>query len=78
MNRKEIEIDKGPKYLRTAKELSDIIAELPLTVEQNNRLIAGILAHSSAGREEAFVQGLMTALINDNDNAAAQSKPRLS
>lgn len=78
MNREEIKIDKGPKYLRTAQELSDIIAELPLTAEQNNRLIAGILAHSSAGREEAFVQGLMTALINDNDNAAAQSKPRLS
>lgn len=78
MNREEIKIDKGSEYLRTAQELSDIIADLPLTAEQNGRLIAGILAHSSAGRKEAFVQGLMTALINDNDNTAAQSKPRLS
>ena len=78
MNREEIKIDKGPEYLRTAQELSDIIAELPLTAEQNNRLIAGILAHSGAGRKEAFVQGLMTAIINDNDNTTAQSKPRLS
>lgn len=78
MNREEITIDKGSEYLRTAQELSDIIAELPLTAEQNDRLIAGILAHSSAGRKEAFKQGLMTAIINDNDNTAAQSKPRLS
>ena len=78
MNREEIKIDKGPEYLRTAQELSDIIADLPLTAEQNDRLIAGILAHSSAGRKEAFKQGLMTAIINDNDNTAAQSKPRLS
>ncbi len=72
----EIEITKGAEYLRTAQELSDIIADLPLTAEQNARLIAGILAHSSAGRKEAFAQGLLTALINDN--TAVQSKLRLS
>ena len=72
----EIEITKGAEYLRTAQELSDIIADLPLTAEQNAQLIAGILAHSSAGRKEAFTQGLMTALINDN--TAEQIKPRLS
>lgn len=32
-------IERGPEFLTVAKELSDYIAELPLTVEQNDKLV---------------------------------------
>lgn len=61
----KIEIIKGEEYLRTAQELSAVIEGLPLNHEQNERLINAILAHTSAGRKEAFAQGLGLAIAED-------------
>ena len=57
-----IVIRKGAEYLATAQALSDVIKALPLSGEENQRLIDSILAHSEAGRKEAYSQGVIDAL----------------
>ena len=68
----EIEIIKGVEYLRTARALSDVIAALPLTAEQNNQLIQCISEHTTAGRSEAFVQGIMLVTTGAQEPPAPQ------
>ncbi len=60
-----VEIKKGTEYLATAQALSDVIKALPLSGEENQRLIDSILAHSEAGRKEAYSQGVIDALTTD-------------
>ena len=60
-----VKIEKGEKYLTTAKSLSDIIKALPLNNEENQKLITGILTHMEAGRTEAYMQGVKDALTTD-------------
>lgn len=60
-----VEIRKGAEYLATAQALSDVIKALPLSGEENQRLIDSILAHSEAGRKEAYSQGVIDALTTD-------------
>jgi hypothetical protein len=60
-----VEIRKGAEYLATAKALSDVIKALPLSGEENQRLIDSILAHSEAGRREAYSQGVTDALTTN-------------
>lgn len=60
-----IEIKKGGKFLETAKELSDLIKKLPLSNADNDALIAAILKHTDAGRQEAYVQGIGDILNTD-------------
>ncbi len=60
-----VKIEKGEKYLTTAKSLSDIIKALPLNNEENQKLITGILTHMKAGRTEAYMQGVKDALTTD-------------
>lgn len=67
MNNDEIEITKGAEYLRTAAELSAVIAALPLTTAQNNELVQCIMKHTAAGRSEAFAQGLMFGITGNQD-----------
>lgn len=62
-----IEIANGPRYLATAKILSDYISTLPLTVEQNDKLVELIRAHSHAGRLEAYSQALAPLIGADTE-----------
>lgn len=72
MSNDEIEITKGAEYLRTARALSDLIAALPLTAEQNNSLIQCIMEHTAAGRSEAFAKGLILGATGGE----VQNEPR--
>lgn len=60
-----VEIKKGTEYLATARTLSNVIKALPLSNEENQRLIDSILAHTEAGRREAYTQGVTDALTTD-------------
>ena len=68
----KIEITKGAEFLRTAGELSDVIAALPLTAEQNNKLIQCIIEHTTAASKEAFAQGLILGATGGE----VQNEPR--
>ena len=63
----KIDITKGAEFLRTAGELSDVIAALPLTAEQNNKLIQCIIEHTTAASVEAFAQGLMYSITGTQE-----------
>ena len=41
-----IEIEKGANYLATAQKVSEIIKALPISSEENDKLIAAILEHT--------------------------------
>ena len=56
-----IEIEKGANYLATAQKVSEIIKALPISSEENDKLIAAILEHTEAGRLEAYQQGIEDA-----------------
>lgn len=45
-------------FYSTARELSDFIAALPLSREENDRLIALIIQQVQDGEQGAFAQGL--------------------
>lgn len=62
---KAIAIKNGKEYLATAQALSDLIENLPLNFVENQKLIDCILAHSEAGRKEAYAQGVFDALTTD-------------
>ena len=53
-------IERGPEFLTVAKELSDYIAELPLTVEQNDKLVR--LAVATKAERNAFFEGARLGL----------------
>ena len=52
-------IERGPEFLTVAKELSDYIAELPLTVEQNDKLA---VAQTTKAERNAFFEGARLGL----------------
>lgn len=60
-----IEIEKGANYLATAQKVSEIIKALPISSEENEKLIAAILGHTEAGRLEAYQQGIRDILTTD-------------
>lgn len=45
-------------FYSTARELSDFIAALPISREENDRLIALIIQQVQDGEQGAFAQGL--------------------
>lgn len=60
-----IEIEKGANYLATAQKVSEVIKSLPISSEENDKLIAAILEHTEAGRLEAYQQGIRDILTTD-------------
>lgn len=52
------EFDNSNEYLDTAKELSDYIKSLPLSVDQNDKLVSMILKHVEVARNDSFKQGI--------------------
>lgn len=60
-----IEIEKGANFLATAKKVSEIIKALPISSEENDKLIAAILEHTEAGRLEAYQKGIRDILTTD-------------
>lgn len=62
MDKKEnlefVEIDNFNEYLDTAKELSDYIKSLPLTLDQNDKLVSLMHKHNDVARKDAFRQGI--------------------
>ena len=53
-----VEFDNSNEYLDTAKELSDYIKSLPLSLDQNDKLINMILKHVEVSRNDSFKQGI--------------------
>lgn len=52
------EFDNSNEYLDTAKELSDYIKSLPLSVDQNDKLVSLMHKHNDVARKDAFRQGI--------------------
>lgn len=52
------DFDNSNEYLDTAKELSDYIKSLPLSVDQNDKLVSMILKHVEVARNDSFKQGI--------------------
>lgn len=48
-----VEIDNFNEYLDTAKELSDYIKSLPLSLDQNDKLVSMILKHVEVARNDS-------------------------
>lgn len=71
MNKKEnmefVEIDSYKEYLDSAKELSDYIKSLPLSVGQNDKLVSLMHKHNDVARKDAFRQGLEFMLDTANN-----------
>ena len=55
-------IERGPELLTAAKELSDHIAALPLTVEQNDELVRLTVAQTLEAERNAFFEGTRLGL----------------
>ena len=53
-----IAIMKSQEQLEDAKKLSEFIAALPLSREQNDRLVNGILHQLNLAEQSAFRQGV--------------------
>lgn len=52
-----ITIERTDEFYSTARELSDFIAALPISREENDRLIALIIQQVQDGEQGAFYQG---------------------
>ena len=50
-------IARGPEFLAKAKALSDYVAALPLTVEQNDELVRLTVAQTLEAERNAFFEG---------------------
>lgn len=50
-------IERGPEFLAKAKALSDYVAALPLTVEQNDELVRLTVAQTLEAERNAFFEG---------------------
>lgn len=53
-----IRAERSPEFYQTARELSDFIKTLPLTAEQNDRLIGLAVQQVNQAERAAFFQGL--------------------
>lgn len=53
-----IELEKSPEMLASAERLSDYIRGLPLTAEQNDKLVQMLLDHVGDVQRCGFNQGL--------------------
>lgn len=62
-----VEIDNFNEYLDTAKELSDYIKSLPLSLDQNDKLISLMHKHNDVARKDAFRQGIEFMLDTANN-----------
>lgn len=62
-----VEFDNSNEYLDTAKELSDYIKSLPLSLDQNDKLINMILKHVEVARNDSFKQGIEFMLDTANN-----------
>ena len=62
-----VECDNSNEYLDTAKELSDYIKSLPLSLDQNDKLINMILKHVEVARNDSFKQGIEFMLDTANN-----------
>lgn len=51
-------VERTEGFYNTARELSDLIAALPISREENDRLIALIIQQVQDGEQGAFAQGL--------------------
>ena len=52
-----IVLDKGEMFLKATKEVSEYLETLPLTKEQNNKLVALMVENVGQARQDAFMQG---------------------
>lgn len=62
-----VEIDSYKEYLDSAKELSDYIKSLPLSLEQNDKLVSLMYKHNDVARKDAFRQSIEFMLNTANN-----------
>lgn len=53
----EILIGKTQEFTDKAKEVSDFIANLPISVDENNRLVLAMVEQVELAEKAAFIQG---------------------
>ena len=75
MENAQIEIPRTPEFVSTTKAVSDIIGGLPLSREQNDRLIAALVAHVEAAEKSGFRFGLELGLDYGRYEAAHKDSP---
>lgn len=71
----QIEIPRTPEFVSTAKAVSDLICNLNLSGEQNNRLIDALVIHVKAAEERGFRFGLKVGLDYGRYEAAHKDDP---
>lgn len=75
MENAQIEIPHTPEFESTAKAVSDIINALPLSREQNDRLVNALVIHVMAAKECGFRFGLELGLDYGRYEAAHKDDP---
>ena len=58
----EIIIERTKEFTESAKSLSDFISALPLSVEQNDKLVHGMVEQVKVAERAAFKQGFVTGI----------------
>jgi len=53
-----IEIEKTPEFLEHAKEFSDFIRNLPLSTDDNDKLVHGMTEQVNEASRMGFLQGV--------------------
>lgn len=66
----QIEIQRTPEFYDTAKQVSDLINDLHLPKEQNDRLIAALVVHVNAAEDSGFRFGFGLGLDYSRYEAA--------
>lgn len=52
-----ITADRSEKFMKIAKELSEFIKKLPVSVEDNNKLVYMMIEQVTTAEHDAFLQG---------------------
>ncbi len=67
----EIIIERTKEFTESAKSLSDFISALPLSAEQNDKLVHGMVEQVELAEKAAFMQGFAIGVEyakKDDDN----------
>lgn len=68
----DIAIEKNSETLETAKAVSDYLSSLPLTVEQNDRLVYLMADNLMAALRNGFLEGVKFAVTPSSANGPSQ------
>lgn len=58
-----IQIRRSPEFISTAQAVSDYLKDLPLSREQNDRIIALMVDHTHAAEQSGFRDGIRYGIL---------------